>query len=53
MTDPAFVRAATAADAAQLEDIVNAAGPEIVAREEKRREVADGGPWWKRLRRRT
>lgn len=34
----------------EAEDIVNAAGPSIVANEEKRREVEDGGPWWKRLR---
>jgi hypothetical protein len=34
----------------EAEDIVNAAGPEIVAEEEKRRELADGSAaWWKRL----
>jgi len=33
----------------QAEDIVNAAGPEIVATEEKRRDAA-AGPWWKKLR---
>ncbi len=34
----------------EAEDIVNAAGPEIVAKEDKRRETQDGsGPWWKRL----
>jgi hypothetical protein len=34
----------------EAEDIVNAAGPEIVATEEKKREAQDGaGPWWKRL----
>jgi ribosomal protein S18 acetylase RimI-like enzyme len=32
MTDPAFVRAATAADAAQLEDIVNAAYAPYISR---------------------
>lgn len=33
----------------EAEDIVNAAGPAIVAEEEKRRELADGSTWWKRL----
>jgi hypothetical protein len=34
----------------EAEDIVNAAGPEIVAKEDKRREAEDGsGSWWKRL----
>jgi hypothetical protein len=34
----------------EAEDIVNAAGPEIVANEEKKREARDGpGAWWKRL----
>src|ERR1700722_15584191 len=32
------------------EDIVNAAGPAIVAEAEKRRD--DPGPWWKRFKRR-
>src|ERR1700719_902179 len=33
------------------EDIVNAAGPDIVAEAERRREREDSGsPWWKRLR---
>ncbi|MDQ1376123.1 MAG: hypothetical protein QOE15_296 [Acidimicrobiaceae bacterium] len=37
----------------EAEDIVNAAGPEIVAAEDKRRQREDGSePWWKRLRRR-
>jgi hypothetical protein len=34
----------------EAEEIVTAAGPDIVADEEKRREAQDGsGPWWKRL----
>jgi hypothetical protein len=34
----------------EAEDIVNAAGPAIVASEEKRRESADGtAGWWQRF----
>ena len=33
----------------EAEDIVNAAGPAIVAEEETRRERAGRDPWWKRF----
>lgn len=47
--EPAF-DPTTARLLGDAEDIVNAAGPAIVADEEIRREKADGpGPWWKRF----
>jgi hypothetical protein len=33
------------------EDIINAAGPEIVAEEERRRIYQERQPWWQKLRR--
>ncbi len=34
----------------EAEEIINLAGPEIVAEEQERREGAEGGGWWQRFR---